>query len=36
MKKLTLILLTLMVSLIATAQTIEKTYYLGQPSVSQI
>ena len=36
MKKLSLILLTLMASLFATAQTIEKTYYLGQPSVSQI
>ena len=36
MKKTTLIILALMVSLFATAQTIEKTYYLGQPSVSQI
>ena len=36
MKKLSLILITLMVSLFATAQTIEKTYYLGQPSISQI
>ena len=36
MKKLSLILMSLMVSLFASAQTIEKTYYLGQPSVSQI
>ncbi len=36
MKKTSLILFTLMVSLFASAQTIEKTYYLGQPSVSQI
>ena len=36
MKKLSLIILSLMVSLFASAQTIEKTYYLGQPSVSQI
>ena len=36
MKKLNLILLSLMVSLFASAQTIEKTYYLGQPTVSQI
>ncbi len=36
MKKLSLILLALMVSLFATAQTIEKTYYFGQPSISQI
>ena len=36
MKKLSLIFLSLMVSLFATAQTIEKTYYLGQPSISQI
>ncbi len=37
MKKLTLsIILSLMVSLFASAQTIEKTYYFGQPSVSQI
>ena len=36
MKKTSLILFALMVSLFASAQTIEKTYYLGQPSVSQI
>ena len=36
MKKLSLILLALMVSLFASAQTIEKTYYFGQPSISQI
>ena len=36
MKKISLILLALMISLFASAQTIEKTYYLGQPSVSQI
>ena len=36
MKKLSLILLTLMVSLFASAQTIEKTYQLSQPSVSHI
>ena len=36
MKKLSLILLALMVSLFASAQTIEKTYYFGQPNVSQI
>ena len=37
MKKLSLtLILSLMVTLFATAQTIEKTYYLGQPSVSQI
>ena len=36
MKKLNLILLSLMVSLFASAQTIEKTYYLGQPNVAQI
>ena len=36
MKKTSLILLSLMVTLFATAQTIEKTYELGQPSVSQI
>ena len=36
MKKTSLILLALMVSLFATAQTIEKTYYFGQPSISQI
>ena len=36
MKKLNLILLALMVSMFAQAQTIEKTYELGQPNVSQI
>ena len=36
MKKLSLILLSLMVSLFATAQTIEKTYYFDQPNVAQI
>lgn len=36
MKKLSLIILSLMVSLFATAQTIEKTYELVQPSVSHI
>ena len=36
MKKLSLFIFCLTVSLFATAQTIEKTYYLGQPSVSQI
>ena len=36
MKKTSLILLALMVSLFASAQTIEKTYYFGQPSISQI
>ncbi len=36
MKKLSFILLSLMVSLFASAQTIEKTYYLDQPSVSHI
>ena len=36
MKKLNLILLALMVSLLASAQTIEKTYELSQPTVSQI
>ncbi len=36
MKKLNLILLALMVSLLASAQTIEKTYYFGQPSISRI
>ena len=36
MKKTSLILLALMTGLFAQAQTIEKTYYLGQPSVSQI
>ena len=36
MKKTILILFALMVSLFASAQTIEKTYHLGQPSISQI
>ena len=36
MKKLSLILLALMVSLFASAQTIEKTYYFSQPSICQI
>ena len=36
MKKLSLILFALMVSLFASAQTIEKTYYFGQPNISQI
>lgn len=36
MKKINLILFALMVSLFASAQTIEKTYYFGQPSISQI
>lgn len=36
MKKTCLILFTLMVSLFASAQTIEKTYYFNQPSLSQI
>ena len=36
MKKLNLILLALMVTLFASAQTIEKTYYFSQPSISQI
>ena len=36
MKKTSLILLSLIVSLFATAQTIEKTYELGQPSISTI
>ena len=36
MKKASLIIICLMVNLFASAQTIEKTYYLGQPSVSQI
>ena len=36
MKRINLILLALMFSLFASAQTIEKTYYLGLPSVSQI
>ena len=36
MKKTSLILLALMVSLFASAQTIEKTYVLEQPNISQI
>ena len=36
MKKLNLILLAMMVTMFASAQTIEKTYELGQPNVSQI
>ena len=36
MKKLSLILLALLVSLFASAQTIEKTYYFGQPNLIQI
>ena len=36
MKKFSLILFALMVSLFASAQTIEKTYYFNQPSLSQI
>ena len=36
MKKINLILFALMVSLFASAQTIEKTYYFAQPYVSQI
>ena len=36
MKKLNLTLICLLVSLFATAQTIEKTYELGQPNISQI
>ena len=36
MKKLHLLLLGLMVSLFASAQTIEKTYYFGQPNVTHI
>ena len=36
MKKPSLILLALMVSLFASAQAIEKTYHFGQPNVSQI
>jgi hypothetical protein len=36
MKKTSLILFALMVSLFASAQTIEKTYYFSQPSISQI
>ena len=37
MKKLSLtLILSLMVTLFATAQTIEKTYYFGEPSVRQL
>ena len=36
MKRLNLLLLSMIVSLFAQAQTIEKTYELGQPSISQI
>ena len=36
MKSTSLIFCCLMVSLFASAQTIEKTYHLGQPSISQI
>ena len=36
MKKTSLILFALMVTLFASAQTIEKTYYFGEPSISQI
>ena len=36
MKKTSLIIMCLMVSMFASAQTIEKTYELGQPNVSQI
>ena len=36
MKKSSLFIICLMVGLFASAQTIEKTYYLGQPSISQI
>ena len=36
MKKLSFIMMCLMASLFAKAQTIEKTYYFGQPNVSQI
>ncbi len=36
MKKTCLILLAMMVTMFASAQTIEKTYELGQPNVSQI
>ena len=36
MKKASLIIAILMVSLFSTAQTIEKTYYLSQPNISQI
>ena len=36
MKKLSFIMMCLMVSLFASAQTIEKTYYFNQPYVSQI
>ena len=36
MKKISVIIISLMVTLFASAQTIEKTYYFGQPKVSQI
>ena len=36
MKKACLILFTLMATLFASAQTIEKTYYFGQPNLNQI
>ena len=36
MKKLNLIMICLMASLLASAQTIEKTYYFGEPNVAQI
>lgn len=36
MKKLSLILLAMMVSLLASAQTIEQTYHFSQPSISHI
>ncbi len=36
MKKLSFILLSLLVSLFASAQTIEKTYYFGEPDVTYI
>ena len=36
MKKLNLIMICLMVTLFASAQTIEKTYYFGEPSVARI
>ena len=36
MKKSSLFIICLMVGLFASAQTIKKTYYLGQPSISQI
>ncbi len=36
MKKASLILIAMMVSLFASAQTIEKTYYFGEPNVAQI